>query len=88
MYKVITRFKPGRFFDTQIIDTVYEVKNELLPYASSTTLCFNKDFNKKNFIFSSAAGEYAWIYSDFMDGLDNFYNNRPLGVKVITSKNY
>jgi len=31
---------------------------------------------------SNAQGEYAWIYSDFMDGLDNFYNNRPLGVKM------
>jgi hypothetical protein len=29
----------------------------------------------------SAAGEYPWIYSDFMDGLRNFYQNRPLGVK-------
>jgi hypothetical protein len=33
-------------------------------------------------LFCSAAGEYAWIYSDFMDGLNNFYNNRPLGVKM------
>jgi hypothetical protein len=31
---------------------------------------------------SNAQGEYAWVYSDFMDGLDNFYNNRPLGVKM------
>ncbi|WP_224362307.1 glycoside hydrolase family 71/99-like protein [Hyalangium versicolor] len=29
----------------------------------------------------SASGEYPWIYSDFITGLTNFYNNRPLGVK-------
>lgn len=26
-------------------------------------------------------GEYPWIYSDGMAGLDNFYNNHPLNVK-------
>jgi len=26
-------------------------------------------------------GEFAWIYSDGMTGLDNFYNNRPLNLK-------
>lgn len=31
---------------------------------------------------ANAAGEYAWIYSDFLDGLANFYNNRPLGTKM------
>ncbi|CAG7731803.1 unnamed protein product [Allacma fusca] len=31
---------------------------------------------------ANAAGEYNWIYSDFLDGLRNFYNNRPLGVKM------
>jgi len=31
---------------------------------------------------SNAQGEYAWIYSDFMDGLNNFYDNRPLPVKM------
>ncbi|MDC0714964.1 glycoside hydrolase family 71/99-like protein [Stigmatella sp. ncwal1] len=30
---------------------------------------------------SNAKGEYPWIYSDFTTGLQNFYNNRPLGVK-------
>ncbi|MET0401946.1 MAG: glycoside hydrolase family 71/99-like protein [Cystobacter sp.] len=30
---------------------------------------------------ASAQGEYAWIYSDFLTGLDNFYKNRSLGVK-------
>jgi hypothetical protein len=30
---------------------------------------------------ANAKGEYAWIYSDFTTGLQNFYNNRPLGVK-------
>jgi len=29
----------------------------------------------------NVAGEYPWIYSDFYDGLRNFYNNRPLNVK-------
>ncbi|SEL95648.1 hypothetical protein SAMN05444354_11026 [Stigmatella aurantiaca] len=30
---------------------------------------------------ANAKGEYPWIYSDFTTGLQNFYNNRPLGVK-------
>ncbi|WP_225412097.1 glycoside hydrolase family 71/99-like protein [Stigmatella hybrida] len=30
---------------------------------------------------TNAKGEYPWIYSDFTTGLQNFYNNRPLGVK-------
>ncbi|WNG26576.1 endo-alpha-mannosidase [Cystobacter fuscus] len=30
---------------------------------------------------ANAQGEYPWIYSDFTTGLQNFYNNRPLGVK-------
>eukprot|EP00128_Syssomonas_multiformis_P015205 Colp12_sorted_trinity150504_noHs@14653 len=31
---------------------------------------------------NNAKGEYCWIYSDFMDGLKNFYNNHPLNVKI------
>jgi hypothetical protein len=30
---------------------------------------------------SSGKGEFAWIYSDGMAGLDNFYNNHPLNLK-------
>ncbi len=30
---------------------------------------------------ANAQGEFAWIYSDFMTGLQNFYSNRPLPVK-------
>jgi len=30
----------------------------------------------------SAAGEYCWIYTDFIDGIRNFYQNRPLNVKI------
>ncbi len=30
---------------------------------------------------ANAQGEFAWIYSDGMAGLDYFYANRPLGVK-------
>jgi len=29
----------------------------------------------------NAKGEYPWIYSDFLEGLRNFYNNRPAEVK-------
>ncbi|MCP3162199.1 glycoside hydrolase family 71/99-like protein [Myxococcus qinghaiensis] len=31
---------------------------------------------------ANASGEYAWIYSDFMAGLNHFYANRPLGLKM------
>jgi hypothetical protein len=31
---------------------------------------------------SSAQGEFPWIYTDFMTGLQNFYANRPLNVKL------
>jgi hypothetical protein len=30
---------------------------------------------------ANAQGEFAWLYSDFMMGLQHFYNNHPLGVK-------
>ena len=30
---------------------------------------------------SNAQGEYPWIYSDYVDGVQNFYKNRSLGVK-------
>ena len=30
---------------------------------------------------ASAQGEFPWLYSDFMTGLQNFYSDRPLGVK-------
>ncbi|HYG39634.1 MAG TPA: carbohydrate-binding protein [Cytophagales bacterium] len=31
---------------------------------------------------SSADGEYAWIYSDYLSGLTNFYANRATGLKT------
>lgn len=31
---------------------------------------------------ANSAGEYCWIYQDFLEGLRNFYQNRPLGVKM------
>jgi hypothetical protein len=31
---------------------------------------------------ASAQGEFPWIYSDFMTGLQNFYDDRPLNVKL------
>jgi len=31
---------------------------------------------------SNAAGEYCWIWTDYLDGVRNFYTNRPLGVKI------
>jgi len=30
----------------------------------------------------NAAGEYCWIWTDYIDGIRNFYQNRPLGVKI------
>src|SRR5258708_31456479 len=30
---------------------------------------------------ANAQGEFPWIYKDFMTGLQNFYDNRPLNVK-------
>jgi hypothetical protein len=30
---------------------------------------------------ANAQGEFAWIYKDFMTGLQNFYDNRPMNVK-------
>jgi hypothetical protein len=30
---------------------------------------------------ASAQGEFPWLYKDFMTGLQNFYDNRPMGVK-------
>jgi uncharacterized membrane protein YgcG len=30
---------------------------------------------------ASAQGEFPWLYTDFLTGLQNFYDDRPLGVK-------
>lgn len=53
---------------------VFDVMN---PRPTFLTLWYESQEGGQN-----AQGEYAWIYSDFMDGLNNFYNNRPLGVKM------
>jgi hypothetical protein len=34
-----------------------------------------------NLAGSTASGEFAWVYSDFINGLTNFYENHPLALK-------
>jgi hypothetical protein len=35
-----------------------------------------------NYAGSNASGEFAWLYSDFINGLNNFYQNHPLDLKL------
>jgi hypothetical protein len=47
----------------------------------STTPTFLTLWYQSNQAGGSAQGEFSWLYKDFMTGLTNFYDNRPMNVK-------
>ena len=71
---LLLTFGPQTFF------TPGEWSNVFAPFGGNKpaflTLWYQREQAGDN-----ARGEYPWIYSDFYDGLRNFYNNRPLEIK-------